>query len=610
MTRMKMCRWLVLFCFALLAFTGQVYSQASLAGENILDTIDIDGTLYTCVRDALNEDQWYYIPNSPRLVEHKVNGKMIPKFTLVRYQYKESGQFIEGGVLQFEINMALPPNVVGKIKDSIAKRIKRKAQEISLGALPFSSARVHVYSPIGELFTSATPTEGIAPNVATGSIPFSFKLEGAAASDIMSALVGKGQGGVPVAIDFDYAGITPPVAGLYADVDMKKLYSHFEKNEKTRRSFGCWFWRGSSTTDTTTIRETIKATGAITFSELQSDDERAQETMDQFRDWVLERISKDLLVLETPPPKFDPANAKLSGGGWFGSSSHAVSIRDVKQNILVKRHYSSEVRRTVTRHSVGGSLIGIGNYPEDVREQLVFDVPQGNWDKVFYTMPTVTADPSVGIRTVKLEIGILSGKSEKQRDAAQYDPEFGDWKYGDDYVSMMSWGLKGLAAAVNDQEKLKISTTLTVVSKAPYATGPDTRIFKSVIPAFDGKSFVAMPTDTMYAFMIFADSLSYKVIDPDSNLTAVSIAMTVTDVNNKRKTARYMIKPTERDPYAEPIGFLVPEDAKSVTADITFQRLGERPVKWSENRKNLLDMPEYAGWLFLDDSMWKEEKTD
>ena len=603
MTRMKMCRWLVLFCFALLAFTGQVYSQASLAGENILDTIDIDGTLYTCVRDALKADQWYYIPNSPRLVEHKVKGKMIPKFTLVRYQYKEGGRFIEGGVLQFEINMALPPNVVGKIKDSIAKRIGKKAKEISLGALPFSSARLHVYSPIGELFTSATPTEGIAPNIATGSIPFSFKLEGAAAADIMSALVGKGQGGVPVVIDFDYAGITPPVAGLYADVDMKKLYAHFERNEKTRRSFGCWFWRGSSTTDTTTIRETIKATGSITFSELQSDDERAQETMDQFRDWVLERISKDLLVLETPPPKFDPANAKLSGGGWFGGSSHAVSVRDVKQNILVKRHYSSEVRRTVTRHSVGGSLIGIGNYPEDIRNQLVFDVPQGNWDKVFYTMPTVTGDPSVGIEKVELEIGILTDSGEKQKQAAAYDPTFGDWKFGNDYISMMSWGLKGLAAA-SEQEDLKIHTTLKVVSQAPYMLGRDTRTFESEIPAFDGKSFVAMPTDTMYAFMIFADSLSFQAFDPESTLKSVTVAMTI----DRRKTVRFNIVPGRGDSYIEPIGFLVPEDAKSVTADIIF-RLSEAPrmVKWSQNRKNLLDMPEYAGWLFLDDSMWKEE---
>jgi len=603
MKRLKGFKWLVLLCIGLLSLTAQVHGQASLAGENILDTIDIGGTLYTCVRDALKEEQWYYIPNAPRLVEHRVKGKMIPKFTLVRYQYKEGGRFVEGGVLQFEVNMALPPSVVGKLKESIAKRIDKKANEISLGALPFSSARLHVYSPIGELFTSATPTEGIAPNVATGSIPFSFKLEGAAAADIMSALVGKGQGGVPVVVDFDYAGITPPVAGLYADIDMKKLYAHFEKNEKTRRSFGCWFWRGSSTTDTTTIRETIKATGSITFSELQSDDERAQETMDQFRDWVLERISKDLLVLETPPPKFDPANAKLSGGGWFGGSSHAVSVRDVKQNILVKRHYSSEVRRTVTRHSVGGSLIGIGNYPEDIRNQLVFDVPQGNWDKVFYTMPTVTGDPSVGIEKVELEIGILTDSGEKQKQAAAYDPTFGDWKFGNDYISMMSWGLKGLAAA-SEQEDLKIHTTLKVVSQAPYMLGRDTRTFESEIPAFDGKSFVAMPTDTMYAFMIFADSLSFQAFDPESTLKSVTVAMTI----DRRKTVRFNIVPGRGDSYIEPIGFLVPEDAKSVTADIIF-RLSEAPrmVKWSQNRKNLLDMPEYAGWLFLDDSMWKEE---
>ncbi|UCF98449.1 MAG: hypothetical protein JSV89_02685, partial [Spirochaetaceae bacterium] len=89
MKRKKGFKWVVLLCIGWLVFTAQLYGQASLAGENILDTIDIDGTLYTCVRDALKEDQWYYIPNSPRLVEHRVQGKMMPKFTLVRYQYKE-----------------------------------------------------------------------------------------------------------------------------------------------------------------------------------------------------------------------------------------------------------------------------------------------------------------------------------------------------------------------------------------------------------------------------------------------------------------------------------------------------------------------------------------
>ncbi len=99
----------VLLLTGFLILSAQVYGQASLAGENIIDTIEIDGTLYTCVRDAMKEDQWYYIPNSPRLVENKIDGKMVPKFTLVRFQYKEGTRFVEGGVLQFEVNMALPP---------------------------------------------------------------------------------------------------------------------------------------------------------------------------------------------------------------------------------------------------------------------------------------------------------------------------------------------------------------------------------------------------------------------------------------------------------------------------------------------------------------------
>ena len=593
----------VLLLTGFLICSFQVYGQASLAGENIIDTIEIDGTLYTCVRDAMKEEQWYYIPNSPRLVENKIKGKMVPKFTLVRFQYKEGTRFVEGGVLQFEVNMALPPNVVGKLKDKVAKHIDKKAKEIRLGALPFSKARVHVYSPLGELFVSATPTEGIAPNVATGSIPFSIRLEGAAAADIMSALVEKGQGGVPVVIDFEYSGITPPVAGLYATVDMKKMYSHFEKNEKTRRKVGGWFWSHTTTTDVTTIREVIKSSGAVKFSMLQSDDPKVQDAMDSFQTWIMEQIAKDLLLLDTPPPKFDPAKADTPGSGWFGGGGRSVSIRDVKQNILVNKKYSAEVRRTVTRHSSGGALIGIGTYPENIRDQLVFDAAKGVWDKIFYTMPSVTSDPSVGIRSVELQIDIKTDKGYKERKAAQYDPDLGSWTYGDDYISMMSWGLKGLAAA--NEEDLKIHTKMTVKAKNRYTSGLDTRSFESEIPAFDGKSFVALPTDTMYAYMIFADSLSFNAVDPDSNLTAVSILMTVKDAAGEQKRARFLVKPTARDPYVDPIGFLVPEDAREVKAAISFQRKGARAVQWSENNKNLIGS-EYDGWLFLDDSMWQE----
>ena len=50
--------------------------------------------------------------------------------------------------------------------------------------------------------------------------------------------------------------------------------------------------------------------------------------MDQFRDWVLERISKDLLILETPPPKFDPAkfpDLNIDPEAWPAERAAAIA---------------------------------------------------------------------------------------------------------------------------------------------------------------------------------------------------------------------------------------------------------------------------------------------
>ena len=89
------------------------------------------------------------------------------------------------------------------------------------------------------------------------------------------------------------------------------------------------------------------------------------------------------------------------------------------------------------------------------------------------------------------------------------------------------------------------------------------------------------------------------------------VLISIIDVRSAPLICNYEIvifyRPTERDPYIEPIGFLVPEDAKNLRATITFQRIGASPVRWSYNNKNLLELPEFEGWLFLDDSMWKKD---
>src|SRR5688500_12456949 len=68
-----------------------VHGQASLLTEDIIDDIPVkpggdEKKAYsvTVVRDAYQRDQWYYVPNAPRLVERVIDGKRYPEFALVK----------------------------------------------------------------------------------------------------------------------------------------------------------------------------------------------------------------------------------------------------------------------------------------------------------------------------------------------------------------------------------------------------------------------------------------------------------------------------------------------------------------------------------------------
>src|ERR1043165_4978880 len=86
----------LLFILLLLSCLGttRIYAQASLLTEDIIDDIKVKpggdekkAYTVTVVRDAFQREQWYYVPNAPRLVERIINGKRYPEFALVKYQY-------------------------------------------------------------------------------------------------------------------------------------------------------------------------------------------------------------------------------------------------------------------------------------------------------------------------------------------------------------------------------------------------------------------------------------------------------------------------------------------------------------------------------------------
>src|SRR5262245_51694748 len=93
-----------------------VHAQASLAAEDILDEVPVTiGSVresFTLIRDGRRPEQWYYVPDRPRLFERSLgSGPVEPDFTLLRYQFGDPGnaeKLLEGGLMQFALSLSLP----------------------------------------------------------------------------------------------------------------------------------------------------------------------------------------------------------------------------------------------------------------------------------------------------------------------------------------------------------------------------------------------------------------------------------------------------------------------------------------------------------------------
>ena len=102
-------------------------SNALMAASGVVSSNRMDVTVkygkvqenITCIQDAREDKQWYYVPNKPRLAEDK-NGK--PIFMIVSYQKnKKAGVDEDGGVLQAAVNLSLQADVLEQLKKEIGR---------------------------------------------------------------------------------------------------------------------------------------------------------------------------------------------------------------------------------------------------------------------------------------------------------------------------------------------------------------------------------------------------------------------------------------------------------------------------------------------------------
>ena len=213
----------ILFSLSILFASRQAtHSQASLAAENVVDDIKItingQTDTYTLIRDGRVEDQWYYVPNQPRIVERAVQGRIEPEFTMLRYQFpnpNDSEALIEDGLLQFAATLAAPPEAVMQMRAALAAKKGISANNLRLAALPLKASEVALYTPsvpnqTSKLLADAPQGGGIAPIFANQKMVFSVSVT-KAGSDVMEAVV-RGNSGIPVVVTYTYLGLPPPPA--------------------------------------------------------------------------------------------------------------------------------------------------------------------------------------------------------------------------------------------------------------------------------------------------------------------------------------------------------------------------------------------------------------
>ena len=621
---------LLLFVFFYLAVVLPLplLAQASLSAENKIDelTVEIDGRkeVFTVIRDYYQEDQWYYIPDRPRLA---MAGKL-PQFHLIKYQTKDpknSQKLLTGGVLQFAIKMSLPAKAVEKLKEEIVKSLRIRfpkvqkflgnyATNIKLSAIPFNSSMVTLYDlEKGVMLTDAPQKPGIAPTFATQEIPFQLNLTDLGA-DISEALTRKG-GGIPVLVTFNYYAITPP-CGFKIEVNWDMVYRHFSADFNARcRLKYLSYLAGDFAAQAQLVKDLINTNKAIKVTVL-SGEAFKDEDIDKFMLPVLLRINNEIFDNTRPPPLVDPAKvAEEPPSNWFSKLFESQPMEDYKSQVALKAveyrnkgHETFEMTRQLEleRVSCCGGLIGIGDLSEDEQNQLIELIPAGNWQSAYFSLPAVGDDPSLGIKSVDLSVTLVDkdGKTLSGGPAVQsatWSEKTGQWAAKGETRTALLFPL----AYLYDKYPRKVADfKFKVVSKITHKHGRFE--FTSLEPVFDGEKAISNSLDCVDVLKIYGRDLGFARDEPAGILTMVDVTAK-TKKPSQTLSGQLLGDADEENPLLFLVGKSSMDEENPIELKINFQTNDGKTIPWAYNSNKDIRTIRPSLTFFINRHDWEKQ---
>ncbi len=611
---------------------------------------------FTVIRDGRIEEQFYFVPARPHVAVETRNGKTVPVFQLLTYQRKaEESKLVQGGVLQFSVQMGISEKTEAALLDKIRGRFPLADNEKKhrLSPVPMKSAAISMYDLGGKMMDAAPIKEGIAPIFGNQQYPFQLHLTDLGA-DTFEALC-TGRGGVPVIVTYTFLGMTEP-GGFKVDVNWDACFKHFSADAKLRANVGYKMLGANLGADLSTIREKMVSNGMIKVSSL-SNEAMTPERLDAAMTPILQMITKELFDGIKAPAAIPPAAAKeiappegakeaspgvvdgasKTSSGSSGATAAAAgaageaastavaaavpgvgtlmkvvdvilstdfkvgasfALKDVKLVRKGTMTYTFDRQAIVERKTSFGGPIGIGSFDKKIRDACVTVLPPGNWEAAYFMLPPVGDPVQLGFKQLNLSVQAFLDKtpiSGMKIETAIFKATAGFWQNRNgNECSVFLFPLKAIYDSPDFQQspsRFKFRIQLEMIP----VTGQMIKV-TSEMPMFDGDLAMAPPTELLHPVSISAECVRFGSQDDE-----------IFFVRGTLKASQYAFsfKLTENLPAQ---GFLIPGDARDVKlTGMQFVSKKGKKYDWRFNGKNLFDLyPDLDIMLF--DSDWQEKE--
>lgn len=589
---------------------GSVLSCAAMAGfpslkvEHQRDDIvvEIQGvtTRFTVIRDHSISTQWYYVPDQPRIAERIYANQRVPEFALVKYQTATPD--VEGGLLQVSFDLSIPAEAITQIKKQIAE--SSGSENIALAPLPIKSASVYLFSPVdGNLLSnSQTAKDGLAPTFATQNIAIQMELS-RLGSEVYEALTTQSEGGVGVAVEFTYAGLTPEL-GCKASVRWEEIHDFFSKNQQFAASVGFIGKFGANAkVDTTKVREELKTRGLYEFSSTTGEGLSVEDCERIAFKPLMSRITQFMSKSVTANPSQVAKQAKEGfekhkkpKKGWFGSASYSMQLVDVETVKSFNETVTFKTRSVVEQKTVASGFVGIGGYPEEVRNRAVLSVSDRPWDRILVNLPIIPLEYEVSGVEMSLLPSPPDGAGSIPDQDFRWKPDVGWTDYKGEKASYAYFPLADLGLSDEVRRQLPLKVSYTVVKR-----GQAMNIQTEVLPDEENNLVEGLLND-IEAVRMLDDGITWSRLN-ENNEGVIRVTAKIKTQDGQKQL---VLRPRNvNGQWTTPeTQYLLVKNSDPVSAEVSVRLHDGTEVPWEFDG---MPLRESAGGLeiAIDDSVWR-----